>query len=99
MEPHLKLTVCHQSASDTGKIFFVSPLVNLPDVVVLHLASEAADTDLAADLDVLLRYRSGAIGIGRSRCLQKPASAVGAAFQHKSLRHCDFISTGKNSRR
>ena len=62
--PHLELALGHQTASDTGKILFISPLVNLPDIVVLYLASEAAArADLTAGLAVLPRRRVGTIGI------------------------------------
>ena len=65
--PHLKLALGHQSASDTGKIFFVRPLVNLPDIIVFHLASEAAArADLTAGLAVLSGRRSGARCVGVS---------------------------------
>lgn len=75
--PHLELALGHQSASDTGKIFFVRPLVNLPDIIVFHLASEAAArADLTAGLAVLSRCSSGAIGVGRPGFLnQRPQLA------------------------
>ena len=60
--------------------------MNFPDIVILYLAAEAAArADLTAGLTVLSRCRPGAIGVGRTRCLQKPATAVGAAFRYKSL--------------
>ena len=60
--------------------------MNFPDIVILYLAAEAAArADFPAGLAVLSRCRPGAIGVGRSRCLQKPATAVGAALRHKSL--------------
>ena len=65
--PYLELALGHQSASDTGKIFFVSPLVNFPDIVILYLAAEAAArADLTAGLAVLPRRRVGTIGVGCS---------------------------------
>mgnify|MGYP001440724822 CR=1 FL=1 len=75
--PYFKLALGHQSASDTGKIFFVRPLVNLPDIIVFHLASEAAArADLTAGLAVLSRCSSGAIGVGRPGFLnQRPQLA------------------------
>ena len=60
--------------------------MNFPDIVILYLAAEAAArADFPAGLAVLSRCRPGAIGVGRSRCLQKPAPTVGAAFRHKSF--------------
>ena len=60
--------------------------MNLPDIIVFHLASEAAArADLTAGLAVLSRCRFRAIGVGCSGLLQKPASAVGAALRHKAL--------------
>ena len=62
--PHLELALGHQAASDAGEIFFVRPLVNLPDIVVLYFASEAAArADLTAGLAVLPRRRVGTIGV------------------------------------
>ena len=58
--------------------------MNLPDVVVLYFASEtAARADLPAGFSWVCRRRSGAIGKGRARRLQKPAPAVGAALRNK----------------
>ena len=75
--PYFKFAFGHQSASDTGKIFFVRPLVDLPDIVIFHLASEAAArADLTAGLAVLSRCSSGAIGVGRPGFLnQRPQLA------------------------
>ena len=56
--PYFKFTFGHQPASDAGKIFFVSPLVNLPDIVILHFTAEAAArADLTAGLAILSRCR------------------------------------------
>ena len=58
--PYLKLALGHQPASDAGEIFFVRPLVNFPDIVILYLASEAAAcADLTSGLAVLPRCSSG----------------------------------------
>ena len=60
--------------------------MSLPNIVVLHLAAEAAGgSDLTAGLAVLPRRRFAAIGVGHTRHLQEPASAVGTAFRHKAL--------------
>lgn len=40
--PHFKHALAHRSLSGTGKIFFVGPLMSLPNIVVLHLAAETA---------------------------------------------------------
>ena len=60
--------------------------MSLPNIVVLHLAAEAAGgSDLPAGLAVLPRRRFAAIGVGHTRHLQEPASAVGTALRYKAL--------------
>ena len=96
--PCLKLGLGHILSHRARVVFLVCPLLHLPDFIVRNFVLKAAGrADLPAGFTWVFRRRTGAIGKGRARRLQKPAPAVGAALRHKSLLQSQMCIRDRNT--
>ncbi len=84
--PDFKIGPGHFTFAHTGKVFFIRPLMDFPNIVVVNFLFEAfCCAYFAAGLSALPRRRFIAVRICRARSLQKPPAAVRTAFRDKTL--------------
>ncbi len=84
--PDFKIGLGHFAFTHASKVFFIRPLVDLLDIVVVDFFFEAfCRSYFTAGLPALPRCRFIAIQIRRARSLQKPAAAVRTALRNKAL--------------